>query len=116
MPNPVPAKYTVQLGPTVTPEVGGELAALAELSGLSMSVVARQAIDKGLPRVRRELERTHGLLGGERLQHHIDQARERGERQVRRRLDYDKRTRAGETRMAETLQTRKQQSAAEIAR
>ena len=115
MPNPVPAKYTVQLGPTVTPEVGGELAALAELSGLSMSVVARMAIDKGLPKVRRELQAQHGALDEGRLQHHIEQARERGERQVRRRLDYDKRTRAGETKMAETLQARKQ-DAAEIAR
>lgn len=107
MPNPVPAKYTVQLGPTVTPEVGGELAALGELSALSMSVVARMAIDEGLPKVRRVLQELHGPLPAEALAYHVQRARERGERQVRRRLDYDERTRRGATKMSQTLKTRK---------
>lgn len=93
MVNVTPARYTCQIGPTVTPEVAGELAAWAEVSGHSMSVVARMAIDDGLPKVRRTLERTHGALPVEILAKHVAQARERGERQVQRRRAYDERTR-----------------------
>lgn len=119
MPNPVPAKYTVQLGPTFTPEVAGELAAWAELLGESTSVITRQCTEAGLAVLRevyasdavtRGLARAStaaSLPGRALLRKHVEAARERGNRQVKRRRNYDERTRKGETGMAETLQERR---------
>lgn len=103
MPNPVSARYTVQLGPTVTPEVGGELGAWAELLGNSMSEVARECIDAGLEQLRNSFRQRAIESGRVRsgalipstalLRKHVAAARERGDRQVKRRRNYDERTR-----------------------
>jgi hypothetical protein len=96
MPNPVPARYTVQLGPTVTPEVAGELAAWAEVQQRSTSEITRECIDYGLENLRKQWVRVYGALGGTLLAFHVDKARERGEKQVARRRGYDERTRSAE--------------------
>lgn len=93
MANPTPARYTVQLGPTQTPEVAGELGAWAELQQRSVSVVARVLIDDALPRLRKRWEREYGALPAEMLERHTRAAQERGAAQVKRRRDYDDRTR-----------------------
>ncbi len=102
MPNPVPAEYTVQLGPTVTPEVAGELAAWGELLGRSTSKVAREAIDAGLEVLRADWRATavaRGTATAKRgmpaatLARHVRAAQERGRTQVGRRRAYDERTR-----------------------
>lgn len=93
MPNPVPARYTVQLGPTVTPQVAGELAAWAELQQRSASEVARECIEFGLENLRTRWRAEFGALPGARLAAHVAAAEERGARQVSRRRAYDERTR-----------------------
>jgi hypothetical protein len=106
MPNPVPAKYTVQLGPTVTPEVAGELAAWAKMLGKSTSAVVRECIEAGLAASTREyttqLRLTSGYasLPNDVLEECIAAARDRSNVQVSRRRSYDDRTRRGETAMA----------------
>ncbi len=103
MPNPVPARYTVQLGPTVTPEVAGELAAWAELLGDSVSEVSRAAINAGLEVLRGDWRATavaRGTATAKRgmpavtLARHVEAARARGKTQVARRRKYDERTRS----------------------
>ena len=100
MPNPVPAKYTVQLGPTFTPEVAGELAAWAEVLGHSTSEITRWCTETGLEQLRTDFRarlaaaRGPGAeLPGSVLAFHVKAAQERGNRQVQRRKDYDDRTR-----------------------
>lgn len=95
MPNPTPAKYTVQMGPTFTPEVAGELAAWAELLGTSASKVTRECAEEGLTRLRAKLAKRAGLTGMpvEVLDRQVEAARGRGVRQVRTRRAYDERTR-----------------------
>lgn len=94
MANTVPAKYTVQIGPTVTPEVGGEIFAWAQALGISASSVARECLEEGLAALRRDFRRrAGGDLNEKTLAHHVAEARERGDRQVQRRLNYDKRRR-----------------------
>lgn len=93
MPNPTPAEYTVQLGPTVTPEVAGELAAWAALSRSSVSKLTRWQIEAGLEANRAYLVERYGPLPTALLAEHVAEAVKRGERQVSRRRDYDDRTR-----------------------
>lgn len=112
MPNPVPARYTVQLGPTVTPETAGELAAWARQTGRSTSEMARLLLEEGLRRQRAKLEREHGSLSAGLLAECVAAAQERAERQVSRRRSYDKRTRNGETGMSGTLAARRAEDAA----
>lgn len=102
MVNTAPAKYTVQIGPTLTPEVAGELAAWAEWQQVSAGVTARDCIDEGLARLRSAWEQTYGALPEQLLSKHVRAARVRGDRQVARRRAYDERTRRGETTMAAT--------------
>lgn len=92
--NTAPAKYTVQIGPTTTPEMAGELFAWAERLGKSASEVARECLEEGLMRKRREFQRiAGGELDATLLDRHVRQARKRGERQVATRLAADKRRR-----------------------
>lgn len=108
MANTVPAKYTVGLNPTVTPEIAGELAAWGEVRQVSISAVIRECIEgDGLSGRRIAWTREHGPLDAHLLERHTAAARVRGERQVRTRRDYDSRTRAGETTFAQTKQERK---------
>lgn len=93
MANTQPAKYTVQLGPTVTPQFAGELAALAKHSGVSASTIARKCMEEGIVKVRRRIEREHGPVPERLLAYFIAEAEERGNRQVSRRRAYDERTR-----------------------
>lgn len=93
MPNPVPARYTVQLGPTVTPEVAGELAAWAEVQGRSTSEITRECVSYGLENLRKQWVRVFGGIPPETLRTHVDAMRERGNKQVSRRRSYDERTR-----------------------
>lgn len=94
MANTQPAKYTVQLGPTVTPQFAGELAALAKHSGVSASTIARECMEDGVAKVKRRIERAHGPVPENLLAHFIAEAEERGDRQVKRRRAYDGRTRS----------------------
>lgn len=93
MPNPFPAEYTVQLGPTVTPVVAGELAAWAALAKTSTSKMTRRVIDAGLEALRADLRAEVGAMPPAVLAEHIEKAEKRGETQVKRRRDYDDRTR-----------------------
>lgn len=93
MPNPTPAEYTVQLGPTVTPEVAGELAAWAALAKISTSKMTRRAIDTGLEVLRSKLSAELGEMPASLLAEHVAEAARRGDRQVKRRRDYDASTR-----------------------
>jgi len=100
MANVRPAKYTVQLGPTVTPETGGELYAWAELLGVSNSVLIREVIEAGLNVKGRSFAKRAGLTSTalaeaapEVLARHVEHCKQRGETQTRRRRDYDERTR-----------------------
>lgn len=97
MPNPVPARYTVQLGPTVTPEVAGELAAWAEVQERSTSEITRACVNAGLEALREQWQREHGALNNRTLAPHVAAAQERGEKQVARRRQYDERTRVPAT-------------------
>jgi hypothetical protein len=108
MPNPVPAKYTVQLGPTVTPEVAGELAAWAEVQERSTSEITRECVDYGLENLRKQWQRVYGTIPAEVLARHVAAARERGEKQVARRRGYDERTRntAAEVKPTATVRSR----------
>jgi len=100
MPNPVPARYTVQLGPTFTPEMAAELAAWGELLSKSTSVVIRECTEDGLERLRAdfiaEVMAATGLTSGEVrarydaiLPGHLEAAQRRGQTQVSRRRAYD---------------------------
>lgn len=93
MPNPTPAEYTVQLGPTVTPEVAGELYAWAALAGGSRSKMIRRVIDAGLEVLRSDLRAQYGEIPAKLLREYLDFANKRGETQVAARRDYDSRTR-----------------------
>lgn len=100
MVNVTPAKYTVQIGPTMTPEAAGELAAWARMRGVSVSVVARECVEAGLSTLRESFkaqavdtrqytERKWEAL----LRKEIAEAQARGDRQVARRKAYDDKTR-----------------------
>ena len=52
MPNPTPARYTVQIGPTYTVETAAELTAWARQQGRSVSDLWVREIDGGMPRWR----------------------------------------------------------------
>lgn len=97
MPNPVPAEYTVQLGPTVTPEVAGELAAWAAVQRRSVSRVTRECIEAGLEVLRSDFRAQDAAahFDDELLATHVAAAAKRGDAQVSRRRDYDDRTRGG---------------------
>jgi hypothetical protein len=97
MPNPVPRKYTVQLAPTFTPDIAGELAAWAEVCGRSISEVTREAAEFGLRQLREKWSADHGGRRPDpvKLAKHIEAAAERGERQAARRQRHDRATRGG---------------------
>ena len=90
MPNPVPRKYTVQLGPTFTPDVAGELAAWADQREKSVSELTREAAELGLKTLRRRWEKDSGPLDAATLARHIEAAAERGEKQAARRTKSDR--------------------------
>lgn len=91
MPNPVPARYTVQLGPTFTPDTAGELAAWAELRGKSISEVTREAAEEGLGRLRATWAAETGRRPvPARLAELTAAAAERGSKQAKRRRAYDR--------------------------
>lgn len=107
MANTTPAKYTVQLGPTVTPEVAAELATWGELVGLSNSAVARECIEHGLVKLRKrwtaEVSKRMGWehdyvqfenAYGESYDTHLEHFQGRGTRQTTRRRNYDRETRS----------------------
>lgn len=94
------AKYTVQLGPTVTPEVAGELYAWAELLGMSNSAVIREVIEAGLLAKARSFALRAELTSPDLreaapdvLRENIEHCSQRGKTQTRRRRDYDAATR-----------------------
>ena len=94
MPNPTPARYTVQLGPTVTPEVAGELATWAEVQQRSVSEATRECIEAGLMNLRLGWIAEAGrALDAELLEKHVYAAEVRGAEQVARRERYASRTR-----------------------
>jgi hypothetical protein len=97
MPTSVPARYTVQIGPTTTPETAGEIGAWAEHIGMSMSEAARECLEDGLKTKRKEWAKAHGSLPAALLARHVEYQRARGERQVRTRLSYrDRRAAEGD--------------------
>jgi len=106
MANTTPAKYTVQLGPTVTPEVAAELATLAQLLGVSNSQITRECIERGLAAGmagrkgwRVQLDEQHGgpeeteKAWGRVYDAHLEHFQRRGTRQTSRRREYDRTTR-----------------------
>lgn len=107
MVNIAPATYTVQIGPVVTPEMAGELAAWAEHRRVSLGQSARECIDTGLAQQRLAWQLAHGQLPPGLLEKHVTEMRARGDKQVRSRRDYDRRTRGGETAMSETIAERR---------
>lgn len=97
--------YTVQLGPTFTPEVAGELAAWAELTGMTVSVTTRTATERGLELLRDEWARAcKRRPQPARLRQLVAEAAERGKRQTarRRRNDAARRVAAVETSLPDT--------------
>lgn len=113
MANTTPAKYTVQLGPTVTPEMAAELATWAELLGVSNSVVTRDSIEHGLV-VLRTLWRAQVLeklprrtnfdsVWAATYKPHLQHFEGRGTRQTTRRRNYDAETRGAGTRRSRDL-------------
>lgn len=105
VPNPVPAKYTNQVGVTMTPEDDAGLAAWAELLGRSKSEIARECLEAGMAKQRRAYERQAGVteMPAGVFERHLAVAVRRGEAQIQRRKDYDERTRRGETAMSVTI-------------
>lgn len=104
MPNPTVATFTVQLGPTVAPDVAAELSTWAELLGLSTSATTREMIEEGLSHLREDLAtRAAARIGvsvaearrrySDLLPKHYKAAADRADTQVRRRRDYDAATR-----------------------
>lgn len=90
MPNPIPRKYTVQLGPSFTPDTAGELAAWAEVRGLSLSEVTRVCAERGLELLRADWAAEGGRLNPVKLAGHVEAAHVRGEKQAGRRARYDR--------------------------
>jgi hypothetical protein len=90
MPNPVPKKYTVQLGPTFTPDTAGELAAWAETLGMSVSAVTRTAAERGLESLRGEWAAQGGRPAAARVAALVEEAARRGEDQAGRRTRSDR--------------------------
>ncbi|MET0426687.1 MAG: hypothetical protein ABW046_22660 [Actinoplanes sp.] len=84
MPNPTPAKYTVQIGPTYSVETAAELTAWAALQGRSVSEVTRECTEEGLRRQRRRWERDHGTIPFSVLNRATEDVAARGDRQAAR--------------------------------
>jgi hypothetical protein len=84
MPNPTPAKYTVQIGPTYTVETAAELTGWAVLQGRSVSEVTRQATERGLELLRQEWRTAHGVIPHSVLERATEEVRDRGDRQAAR--------------------------------
>lgn len=95
MANTKALRYTTQITPMVEPEIAGELAAWASLTGETAATMAREALYEGLARKREEWAAEHGPMPKGRLQSHIAQAVARGERRTA-----AKRRAAGEARKA----------------
>jgi hypothetical protein len=100
MASQVPGQYTVQLGPTFTPEVAGELAAWAEVQRRSVSEVTRECAERGLRELGLAWAAQHGALNRRTLRAHIEAAAARGVKQADRRRSYDRRTREARAAMA----------------
>jgi hypothetical protein len=94
MANTVPPKYTTQIGPTVEPEVAGELSAWAEILETSAGAVARAAIDEGMARLRVRWAKTHGPLPDDVLGRHVAKQRARGDRQIQNKRKRDEELRS----------------------
>lgn len=99
MANTVPPKYTTQIGPTVLPEVAGEMAAWAEVRGVSAGAVARELIDYALPLLRERWAQEHGKIPYSVLLRHVSHQQERGDRQIanKRSRDRTARTAGGQS-------------------
>jgi hypothetical protein len=89
MPNPTPAKYTVQIGPTYTVETAAELTAWARQQGRSVSDLTRECTEEGLLKLRKRWEREHGTLPFGVLHRATEEVAERGERQAARKRKYE---------------------------
>jgi hypothetical protein len=62
MPNPTPAVYTVQIGPTYSVETAAELTGWANLQQRSVSDVTREATERGLALLREEWREAYGVI------------------------------------------------------
>lgn len=88
MPNPVERKYSVQLGPSVTPDTAGEIDAWTSVMGTSSSTVTRLAIERGLASLREEWTQQHGPLNADLLQRCTARVVQRGDAQAARKARY----------------------------
>lgn len=92
MPNPTPAIYTVQIGPTYTVETAAELTAWAAVQGLSVSKLTREATEAGLALLRAKFISEHGPIPAKVLADATEEVKARGDRQAAR-----KRRNSGQT-------------------
>lgn len=90
MPNPTPAVYTVQIGPTYTVEAAAELTAWARVLGVSVSLLTREATEAGLALLRPKLIAEHGPIPSKVLAAAADEVKARGDRQAARKRKYGK--------------------------
>jgi hypothetical protein len=96
MPNPTPAEFTVQIGPTYTIDTSAELTAWAAVQGRSVSAVTRECTEEGLERLRRAWLLDHGPIPADVLAAATQDVKERGDRQAARKRKVAKRARQSE--------------------
>jgi hypothetical protein len=85
MPNPTPAKYTVQIGATYTVETAAELTAWARAQGRSVSAVTRECTELGLEILRARWAAENGKpLPASLLAEVAPDVQDRGDRQAAR--------------------------------
>lgn len=89
MPNPTPAKYTVQIGPTYSVDVAAELTGWAVLQQRSVSEVTREATERGLELLRDEWRAAHGVIPHSILAAATEDVTARGDRQAARKRKYE---------------------------
>jgi len=92
MPNPIPATYTVQIGPTYAVDTAAELTAWATVQGLSVSKLTREATEAGLALLRAKFIAEHGPIPAKVLADATAEVKARGDRQAAR-----KRRNSGQT-------------------
>lgn len=106
MPNPTPAKYTVQIGPTYTVETAAELTAWAKVQGRSVSAVTRECTEFGLRHLREQWEREHGALPAGPLVRATEDVADRGDRQAARKRKWQEQAKTGADYVDEALARR----------
>lgn len=84
MPNPTPATYTVQIGPTYDVPTAAELTGWAILQQRSVSDVTREATERGLALLREEWREAYGVIPHSVLTRATEDVAARGERQAAR--------------------------------